>query len=136
MRLEPPEPVATTRPSRKRSTVGDIIDLIDRSVAVDGTRPAGTFYFMETTDSARSDPRDGLFDGAVTAIQALGGDAVPLGLGDFFFAPDDPLHPDLEEDDDDEVVSESELEEEQQQDQQRQSGNRLDDLGEEEDPRL
>jgi hypothetical protein len=28
----------------------------------------------------------------------LGGDAVPLGLGDFFFDPDDPLHPDREED--------------------------------------
>jgi MoxR-like ATPase len=35
----------------------------------------------------------------------LGGDAVPLGLGDFFFAPDDPLHPDMrDEDDDDEVL--------------------------------
>ncbi len=36
----------------------------------------------------------------------LGGDAVPLGLGDFFFAPDDPLHPDRgdEDDDDDEVL--------------------------------
>lgn len=36
--------------------------------------------------------------------RTLGGDAVPLGLGDFFFAADDPLHPDLdgdEEDDDD-----------------------------------
>ncbi|MEQ8786197.1 MAG: AAA family ATPase [Pirellulaceae bacterium] len=31
--------------------------------------------------------------------RTLGGDAVPLGLGDFFFAPDDPLHPDRQEDD-------------------------------------
>ena len=31
--------------------------------------------------------------------RTLGGDAVPLGLGDFFFEPDDPLHPDREEDD-------------------------------------
>jgi hypothetical protein len=31
----------------------------------------------------------------------LGGDAVSLGLGDLFFAQDDPLHPDFEEDDDD-----------------------------------
>lgn len=31
----------------------------------------------------------------------LGGQAVPLGFGDFFFAPDDPLHPDLDEDEDD-----------------------------------
>ena len=27
---------------------------------------------------------------------------VPMGLGDFFFSPDDPLHPDQEEDEDDE----------------------------------
>src|SRR6478672_4966429 len=26
--------------------------------------------------------------------RTLGGDSVPLGLGDFFFDPDDPLHPD------------------------------------------
>lgn len=32
--------------------------------------------------------------------RTLGGDAVPLGLGDFFFSPDDPLHPDRESDDD------------------------------------
>ena len=36
--------------------------------------------------------------------QTLGGNAVPMGLGDFFFPPGDPLHPDFEEDglDDDE----------------------------------
>ncbi len=32
--------------------------------------------------------------------RTLGGDAVPLGLGDFFFSPDDPLHPDRQEDED------------------------------------
>ena len=30
--------------------------------------------------------------------RTLGGDSIPLGLGDFFFDPDDPLHPDREED--------------------------------------
>jgi MoxR-like ATPase len=30
--------------------------------------------------------------------RTLGGQSVPLGLGDFFFDPDDPLHPDREED--------------------------------------
>ena len=34
--------------------------------------------------------------------RTLGGDAVPMGLGDFFFNPDDPLHPDAEDDEDDE----------------------------------
>jgi MoxR-like ATPase len=31
---------------------------------------------------------------------SLGGNAVPLGLGDFFFDPEDPLHPDQDEEDD------------------------------------
>ncbi len=33
----------------------------------------------------------------------LGGNVVPMGLGDFFFSPDDPLHPDYHEDDADEL---------------------------------
>lgn len=31
---------------------------------------------------------------------SLGGNAVPMGLGDFFFNPGDPLHPDVDSDDD------------------------------------
>ena len=36
--------------------------------------------------------------------QSLGGNSLPMGLGDFFFDPSDPLHPDYEgdEEDDDE----------------------------------
>ena len=34
--------------------------------------------------------------------RTLGGSDVPLGLGDFFFSADDPLHPDREEDEDEE----------------------------------
>ncbi len=34
--------------------------------------------------------------------QTLGGSAVPMGLGDFFFDPNDPLHPDYEDEDEDE----------------------------------
>jgi hypothetical protein len=30
--------------------------------------------------------------------QSLGGNIVPMGLGDFFFSPDDPLHPDYQDD--------------------------------------
>ncbi len=33
--------------------------------------------------------------------QSLGGNNVPMGLADFFFSPNDPLHPDSEFDDDD-----------------------------------
>jgi hypothetical protein len=36
--------------------------------------------------------------------RTLGGDAVPLGLGDFFFSPDDPLHPDRDEEDDEDTL--------------------------------
>lgn len=39
----------------------------------------------------------------------LGGQSVPMGLGDFFFDPDDPLHPDhLDDDDDDDNPSDDE----------------------------
>lgn len=31
--------------------------------------------------------------------QSLGGNVVPMGLGDFFFSPDDPLHPDYNDED-------------------------------------
>ncbi len=34
--------------------------------------------------------------------QTLGGDIVPMGLGDFFFSPDDPMHPDFDEEEEDE----------------------------------
>jgi hypothetical protein len=33
--------------------------------------------------------------------RSLGGDSVPLGLGDFFFDPNDPLHPDQDKQDED-----------------------------------
>lgn len=32
--------------------------------------------------------------------RTLGGQATPMGLGDFFFSPDDPLHPDMDDDED------------------------------------
>ena len=32
--------------------------------------------------------------------QTLGGQSLPMGFGDFFFSPDDPLHPDLDDEDD------------------------------------
>ena len=32
--------------------------------------------------------------------QSLGGNQIPMGLGDFFFSPDDPLHPDMDDLDD------------------------------------
>ena len=60
------------------NTVAETIAMIDRAVAADGTRPAGTFYFMKTTDELRSGPRDPYFPAAVNAIIALGGQAEQL----------------------------------------------------------
>ncbi len=70
------------------NTLPELKAMIDRSVAVDGTRPAGTFYFMETTDNTRSDPRDGKFDSTIANLAADGGvgvhlfDVLPTGQTD------------------------------------------------------
>lgn len=58
------------------NTLEEILDNVDRSVAADFTRPAGTFYFMKTNDNARSGPRHNTFPGVVTEITSLGGNAV------------------------------------------------------------
>lgn len=60
------------------NTMEEILDLIDRSVAVDGTRPVGTSYFMETTDEARSGPRHDFYPAAAQSIVDLGGQAEHL----------------------------------------------------------
>ena len=36
--------------------------------------------------------------------QMLGGQTLPMGFGDFFFAPDDPLHPDVDDIDPEDMV--------------------------------
>ena len=38
---------------------------------------------------------------AKTRSQTLGGQSLPMGFGDFFFSPEDPLHPDADDFDDD-----------------------------------
>ena len=35
--------------------------------------------------------------------RTLGGQALPMGFGDFFFSGDDPIHPDQMDDDDDDI---------------------------------
>ncbi|MCH7702879.1 MAG: hypothetical protein IID37_14440 [Planctomycetes bacterium] len=57
------------------NTIEETIAMIDRSVAVDGTQPLGTFYFMKTTDPLRSGPRDPFFPAVIASMQALGADA-------------------------------------------------------------
>jgi len=60
------------------STKAEVLAMIDRSVAVDATHPAGTFYFMATADPARSDPRDGSYAVAVTQLLGAGAGAEQL----------------------------------------------------------
>ncbi len=84
--------VATTSPAARRyhiaallgytgergNTAADLIAMIDRSVAVDGTRPAGSFYFMNNqADPARNVRQPG-YAGAVSQITSAGGAAVQL----------------------------------------------------------
>ncbi len=40
--------------------------------------------------------------------QTLGGNVMPMGLGDFFFDPNDPLHPDADDEDEDEDFEDDE----------------------------
>ncbi|MDA1266487.1 MAG: TIGR03790 family protein, partial [Planctomycetota bacterium] len=55
------------------NTLQEVLDMIDRSVAVDGTAPAGTFYFCETNDQARSGPRHDHYPNAVANLATWGG---------------------------------------------------------------
>lgn len=57
------------------NTLEETMAMIDRSVAADGTRPPGTFYFLKTDDEVRSNPRDPHFPAAIAAIQERGGSA-------------------------------------------------------------
>ncbi len=60
------------------NTPAEVIAMIDRSVAADGSWPDGAFYYMETSDDARSRVRDAFFDDAVDSIRVLGGEAFHL----------------------------------------------------------
>lgn len=70
------------------NTTEEIIALIDRSVAADATHPGGTFYYMRTTDVARSGPRDPSFASMVSALAGFGGtgllldQVLPTGMHD------------------------------------------------------
>lgn len=57
------------------NTLQEVLDLIERSAAADATQPGGTFYYVETTDAARSAPRDFAYPEAVAQMAAVGGAA-------------------------------------------------------------
>lgn len=70
------------------NTVNELITMIDRSVAADGTMQTSTFYYCETTDVNRSGPRDGDYPARVADLIALGAGAqhlmanLPTGASD------------------------------------------------------
>ncbi|MFT5049758.1 MAG: hypothetical protein ACI8QZ_001151 [Chlamydiales bacterium] len=70
------------------NSLQEILDLIERSASVDGTFPAGTFYYMQTTDANRSGPRHDAYPNAVMRITDAGGVAehlfanLPIGRHD------------------------------------------------------
>ena len=67
---------------QRGNTIEEVISLIDRSVAVDGTRPEGTFYFVRTTDNLRSAPRHGAYAAAVRALDQRDGKGEQLDCKD------------------------------------------------------
>ncbi len=50
------------------NTPQQIIDMIDRGVAAEGTRPAGTFYYMSNTSDAARNVRSGQYSSASSTI--------------------------------------------------------------------
>ena len=64
------------------NTPQQIIDMIDRGVAVEGSRPTGTFYYMSNTSDAARNVRSGQYSSASnTIVNSLGyGAQVLTGL--------------------------------------------------------
>ena len=56
----------------KANTLAEVQECLTRSRAADGTCPAGTIYFMESTDWARTGPRQWAFRSAAEALRKLG----------------------------------------------------------------
>lgn len=54
------------------NTEAEALDCLRRCAAADGTCPTGTVYFMESTDSARTGPRQWAFKSAAEALRKLG----------------------------------------------------------------
>jgi hypothetical protein len=60
------------------NSVGEILDMIDRSVAADGTRPAGTFYFMNNSADSARNVRASSFGPVITAMPGYGHAALQI----------------------------------------------------------
>lgn len=54
----------------------EVLSMIDRAVDADGSFPNGTFYFLQTSDTARSGPRHDKYSDAAARINNAGGSAI------------------------------------------------------------
>ena len=81
-----------------------------KRLAQDSTHPLGKdAHWRESLVSCLGDEALDLDMLSQRRQQSLGGNSVPMGLGDFFFSPEDPLHPDYFDDDDDDDDDEDDL---------------------------
>ena len=78
-----------------------------KTIAQDPDHPLGRdALWREALVRCLGDDALNLAELAERRQQSLGGNMMPMGLGDFFFNPDDPLHPDMGDDDDDDSLFE------------------------------
>lgn len=78
-----------------------------KTIAQDPDHPLGRdSLWREALVRCLGDDALNLAELAERRQQSLGGNMMPMGLGDFFFNPDDPLHPDMGDDDDDDSLFE------------------------------
>jgi MoxR-like ATPase len=74
-----------------------------KRLSQDPTHPVGKYrVWAEALIACLGEEAADLQDLAERKRRTLGGQATPMGLGDFFFDPDDPLHPDADDEDEDE----------------------------------
>ena len=75
-----------------------------KTIAQDPDHPLGRdAMWREALIRCLGDDAVNLAELAERRQHSLGGNMMPMGLGDFFFNPDDPLHPDQMDDDNDEL---------------------------------
>ena len=81
-----------------------------KRIAQDADHPLGKDKaWMEALEACLGPEATDLQALAERRSQSLGGMIGPMGLGDFFFSPDDPLHPDYGDDDEDNDVEDDEV---------------------------
>ncbi|MEZ6065620.1 MAG: MoxR family ATPase [Planctomycetaceae bacterium] len=72
-----------------------------KQLAMDSTHPLGRDEaWRKSLQACLGDDASDLQSLADRKSQSLGGNIVPMGMGDFFFDPSNPLHPDYDPDDD------------------------------------